>query len=178
LDEQTQQRLRYHQTVFGCNYVCLNKTLTQNAVFSFQRIGWAESTCHYKTESVTQYEQVQVVKHESEAAYPKPLEMIDDPTHEGKLPEVARDAFGITPAHLVCSDLVCHGSRMTVFLGVLIVGIFVGRKMSNRRSGMVRHSGSEVEVPSLHLDEDDAVEILTLHHNHPKGQKRRGGFIE
>jgi len=167
------------------SWLHLFMALTQNVSFSFQRIGWAESTCHHKTESVTQHdkvEQVQVIKHKAEAAYPNPLGLVDDPTHEGKqLEATTQDAFGITPAHLVCSDLVCHGSTMTVFLGVLIlVGIFVGKKMINRRSRMLRHSRSELELPSLHLDyEDDAVDTLMQCRNRSlQRQNEKNGFLE
>ena len=103
----------------------------------------------------------------------KPSEPLDEPTHEedkhvDKPSDVEKDASGTASAAQVCSDLKCRGSIMAALLGVLFVGIFVGRTLSSR--SVSQYHGTELEVPTLHLDEDDAVDFSTRYRDHPEGE--------
>jgi hypothetical protein len=67
---------------------------------------------------------------------------------------------------------------MAALLGVLFVGIFVGRTLSSRRNRVARYHGTELEVPTLHLDEDDAVDFSTRYRDHPEGEEEEDGVAE
>jgi hypothetical protein len=104
----------------------------------------------------------------------KPLP--DEPTHEedkhvDKPSEVDEDASEIHSfAAKTCSGTACRASVIAALVGVMFVAIFVGRSVRGRR-GTRYHAATELEVPTLHLDEDDAVDFSTRYRDHPEGEE-------
>ena len=161
------------------------------------RIGWAESKCDY-TELVQMYdtseqkppatpEETPSTSEKEEkpkdSGEEKPADkstdskptseepVVEEPVHEedkhvDKPSEVDSDAkkSGSAPTQ-VCAGAKCRGSLFAALLGVLFVGILVGRRLSSRE---VRYHGTELEVPTLHLDEDDAVDFSTRYRDNPE----------
>ena len=51
------------------------------------------------------------------------------------------------------------------------MAIFVGRTIRGRRGARYHATATELEVPTLHLDEEDAVDFSTRYRDHPDGQE-------
>jgi len=160
-------------------------------------IGWAESKCDY-TELVEKYDTTANVTPQEETPSTSEKEAVEkeedtttdkdtthgennnvpdveEPTHEedkhvDKPSEVDSDATksGYNPSN-VCTGIKCRASVLAALMGVLFVGIFVGRTLSSRNRG-ARYHATELEVPTLHLDADDAVDFSTRYRDHPEGE--------
>lgn len=94
-----------------------------------------------------------------------------DSTHEtdkhvDEPAEVEKDASHVDSSSSFCSGIKCRGSFAAAFVSVLFVGIFVGRRFSGANNA-ARYHGTELEVPTLYLDEDDAVDFSHRYHDNP-----------
>jgi hypothetical protein len=107
----------------------------------------------------------------------------DEPTHEedehvDEPSQVDKDAASDIPSSSLpnsfatCSTISCRASVLIGGLvGVLFVAIFVGRTIRGRRGTRYHATATELEVPTLHLDEEDAVDFSTRYRDHPDGQE-------
>lgn len=104
----------------------------------------------------------------------------DEPTHEkdkhvDKPSEVDKDASKVPssfPNSETCSGMTCRASVIAGLVAVLFIAIFVGRTIRGRRGARYHTTATElVEVPTLHLDEEDAVDFSTRYRDHPDGQE-------
>jgi hypothetical protein len=148
-----------------------------------ERIGWAESKCDY-SDLVKEYEfdaangTVESEKtQEGTSVDTKPVdttdEKEDEPVEEAHeedkhtaddVPLPSKSNVKIVQA---CSDVTCRGAVLASMLGVLLVGGLVGRSIARRGSHEVRYQETGLEVPTLHLDEDDAVDFTSRYRDHP-----------
>jgi hypothetical protein len=107
----------------------------------------------------------------------------DEPAHEedehvDEPSQVDKDAASDIPSSSLpnsfatCSTISCRASVLIAGLvGVLFVAIFVGRTIRGRRGTRYHATATELEVPTLHLDEEDAVDFSTRYRDHPDGQE-------
>jgi hypothetical protein len=103
----------------------------------------------------------------------------DEPAHEedehvDEPSQVDKDASNIPssfPNSATCSTISCRASVIAGLVGVLFVAIFVGRTIQGRRGTRYHTTATELEVPTLHLDEEDAVDFSTRYRDHPDGQE-------
>lgn len=154
-----------------------NAIMGHNVFFDLDnnRIGWAESKCDY-SDLVKDYDfdaadDSQQESEKSEGTIPTPTKPADDTQPEHETAKHTDNVPGLPSSNVnpiqACSSITCRGAFLASMLGVLLVGIFVGRSISRRSSLEPRYHGTELEVPTLHLDEDDAVDFTSRYRDHP-----------
>jgi hypothetical protein len=187
---------RFYNDEHGGSVLGGNAIMGHDVFFDIdnKRIGWAESKCDY-SDLVKEYEfdaasgsvesekkqEEKPVDTEPATSKPTPTkppetkveDNEDEPAEDGH-DEDAHSSDNIAlPAKpnvnvvQVCSGMGCRGAVLASMLGVLLVGVLVGRSIARRGSYEVRYQETGLEVPTLHLDEDDAVDFTSRYRDHP-----------